>query len=133
RTRPKRITSSAIWRSLNRSKSFTAASDSRPAGSSLGQHLLELEQPQVDRLAGTDHVGERGGADLAADEADQAAVLAAVQAVGGRRGQPRRQQAIERPRLAAALDVTERGDTKVEAQPPLLALEVLRQLDGVVP
>ncbi len=99
---------------------------------SLGEHLLELEKLEIDRLAGSDHLGERRRAHLSANEPHQAAVLAAIQTFGRRRRQPRRQQAIERPRLAAALHVAERGDPQVESQPPLLALEVLRQLDGVV-
>src|SRR4051794_34646486 len=76
---------------------------------SLREDLLELEQLEIDGLAHADHVGERRGAHLAANEPDQAAVLAAIQALGRRRRQPGRQQAIEGPRLAAALNVAESG------------------------
>ena len=61
-------------------------------------------------------------------EPDQHAVLAAGQVLDRRgRAEPRRQQAVEGARRAAALHVTQRRHAQLEAQPPLVLLEVLGQ------
>src|SRR5258708_3164636 len=108
------------------------APGSRSRRRSLGEDLLDVQKVEIDRLADADDVAERRRADVALEQAHEAAVLAARELLDGAHREARREQPSERSGRGGALHGAELRDAQVEPEASAVLLEVLREARGVV-
>src|SRR5438046_1547168 len=99
---------------------------------SAGEDARELDHGGVDRLPPADDVGEWCGEHPTGDEPAEHSRAAGGELVHRRESQARGEDAIERRRLATALDVAEDRGTQPESEARTMLVEVADERRRVV-